>query len=225
MAASSSFTDDLEAQLTCAICNDIFTDPRTLPCLHTFCFNCIKSWNETCQRDRKQLKCPTCRAAVKVEGGDVSTLPSSFTFTSLIELFDSMKLKAAEKTHQQQLTECANCSNRSVLVGFCPQCEGMICNDCISHHKTMNTLKRTHQATLLSDFKQENLNSYINNQALCKEKFHDGARLEYFCKTCKKCICQKCGTTTHSIHDKISIEEAAEEAKTLIRKEKERLND
>ncbi|KXJ19367.1 Tripartite motif-containing protein 2 [Exaiptasia diaphana] len=150
-------TDDLEAQLTCAICNDIFTDPRTLPCLHTFCFKCIKSWNEACHKEMKRLRCPTCRAVVKVEEDDISKLPSSFTYNSLLQLFNVMKTKTDEH-NQQQLPECK-------------------------------------------------------------------CRLDYYCITCRKCICQKCGTTSHSRHDKASIEEAAEDAKKLIRKEKDRLNE
>ncbi|XP_028513566.1 E3 ubiquitin-protein ligase TRIM71-like [Exaiptasia diaphana] len=223
MATSSSFRDNLEAQLTCAICNDIFTDPRTLPCLHTFCFKCIKDWNEACQREMKRLRCPTCRAVVKIEGDDISKLPSSFTYKSLLQLFNVMKTKTDEQS-QQQLPECVGCNKRSVLVGFCPQCEGMICNECINQHKTKSSIK-THQATLWSEFKTQNVNSYINNQSICKEKFHQKCRLDYYCITCRKCICNKCSATAHSIHDKVSIEQAAEDAKKLIRNEKDRLNE
>ncbi|XP_020896601.2 E3 ubiquitin-protein ligase TRIM71 [Exaiptasia diaphana] len=223
MAGLKTFTDDLEAQLTCVICNDIFTDPRTLPCLHTFCFKCIKNWNEACQREMKRLRCPTCRAVVKIEGDDISKLPSSFTYKSLLQLFNVMKTKTDEQS-QQQLPECVGCNKRSVLVGFCPQCEGMICNECINQHKTKSSIK-THQATLWSEFKTQNVNSYINNQSICKEKFHQKCRLDYYCITCRKCICNKCSATAHSIHDKVSIEQAAEDAKKLIRNEKDRLNE
>ncbi|XP_020898343.1 RING finger protein nhl-1-like [Exaiptasia diaphana] len=112
MAASSlSITDDLEAQLTCAICNDIFTDPRTLvPCLHTFCFNCIKSWNETCEKAGKRLRCPTCRLVVNIEGGDISKLPSSFQSNSLLQLYQKCIAKSHcshDKVKTEKLTEDA----------------------------------------------------------------------------------------------------------------------
>ncbi|KAK3749687.1 hypothetical protein QZH41_004322 [Actinostola sp. cb2023] len=77
---------------------------------------------------------------------------------------------------------------------------------------------------MLSEFNQEHLNSYINNQAFCKEKFHEKNKLEYYCKTCVKSICQKCAATTHSTHDKVSVEEAAEDAKKVIRRDMNRLN-
>ncbi|KXJ05239.1 E3 ubiquitin-protein ligase TRIM71, partial [Exaiptasia diaphana] len=224
MAALNSFASNLEEQITCAICNDIFTEPRTLPCLHTFCFKCIKDWNEACQKENKTLQCPTCRATVNIEGGDIANLPCSFTFNSLLQLFDSMKTKSNEPS-QQQLQECVGCSKCDALVGFCPQCEGIICDECMNAHRTVTLLIKSHKATLWSEFNPEVLNSFVNNQAVCKEKFHMNSRLEYYCKTCKKCICHKCSATSHSIHEKVSIGEAAEDAKKLIREEKDRLNE
>ena len=34
--------DKLEEQLTCSVCNKQFTDPRTLPCLHSYCLECVQ---------------------------------------------------------------------------------------------------------------------------------------------------------------------------------------
>ena len=34
--------DKLEEQLTCKICSKQFNDPRTLPCLHSFCLECVQ---------------------------------------------------------------------------------------------------------------------------------------------------------------------------------------
>ena len=32
---------ELEEQLTCNVCLDWYTNPKTLPCLHSFCLKCI----------------------------------------------------------------------------------------------------------------------------------------------------------------------------------------
>ena len=32
----------IEEEITCSICGDLFTDPKTIPCLHTFCKQCIE---------------------------------------------------------------------------------------------------------------------------------------------------------------------------------------
>ena len=31
----------LDSQLTCTICLERYTDPRTLPCAHSYCMECI----------------------------------------------------------------------------------------------------------------------------------------------------------------------------------------
>jgi len=35
----------------CAICKEVFTDPRVLPCVHTFCLKCIQGWRQTSRRN------------------------------------------------------------------------------------------------------------------------------------------------------------------------------
>ena len=32
----------LDDELTCSVCLDRYDDPKALPCLHSFCLNCIK---------------------------------------------------------------------------------------------------------------------------------------------------------------------------------------
>ena len=42
--------------------------------------------------------------------------------------------------------------------------------------------------------------------------------MEYYCQQCKACICHKCGQTSHNDHDKIDIQQAAEERKVQMTK-------
>ncbi|XP_059813491.1 nuclear factor 7, brain-like [Hypanus sabinus] len=52
---------DLFAQeLVCAICLELFTDPVTLRCGHTFCRLCVTR----CWGDRRSSSCPVCRRVV-----------------------------------------------------------------------------------------------------------------------------------------------------------------
>ncbi|XP_061623810.1 tripartite motif-containing protein 59 isoform X2 [Phyllopteryx taeniolatus] len=72
--ASASFTDDL----TCSICLNIFTDPVTLPCGHSFCRPCLKGFLDA------HHQCPQCRASL-ASGEEMKRLSTNFILLSLAE--------------------------------------------------------------------------------------------------------------------------------------------
>ncbi|KAG7497128.1 E3 ubiquitin-protein ligase TRIM39-like [Solea senegalensis] len=47
----------LEEDLCCPICHEVFRDPVLLPCSHSFCKDCVKTW----WRDRPTPDCPVCK--------------------------------------------------------------------------------------------------------------------------------------------------------------------
>lgn len=51
---------DMEDDLTCSICSEMFIKPVTLRCSHTFCSYCIDEWEK-----RRRRQCPICRAMLK----------------------------------------------------------------------------------------------------------------------------------------------------------------
>ncbi|OCT58041.1 E3 ubiquitin-protein ligase TRIM39 [Xenopus laevis] len=53
---------DLSSDLTCSVCQEIYRDPVTLPCGHTFCKHCIGK-TMTVQKDYLETdpSCPECR--------------------------------------------------------------------------------------------------------------------------------------------------------------------
>ena len=58
--ASVKLTKRFNEELTCSICLDRFSNPKVLPCLHSFCKTCLSDvivgnsgkWYKANQRDR-----------------------------------------------------------------------------------------------------------------------------------------------------------------------------
>ena len=65
MAKAASLVDTLGEHLKCAVCLDQYTEPKVLPCLHTFCKRCLQG---VLNREGAvwKLICPTCRSSAKV---------------------------------------------------------------------------------------------------------------------------------------------------------------
>ena len=44
--ASTEALKKLEEQLTCPICLEQFTNPKSFPCFHSFCLHCLEVWQK-----------------------------------------------------------------------------------------------------------------------------------------------------------------------------------
>jgi len=77
-----SFLTDL---IECSICQDVFDDPRSLPCLHTFCLKCIRDACKAMPAFCAFHSCPQCRKLFSLPSGGVEALPHDFKTASLVE--------------------------------------------------------------------------------------------------------------------------------------------
>ena len=46
--------------MDCPVCQEVYAEPRVLPCGHTFCFTCIDRWRGN-RLEGQSLSCPYCR--------------------------------------------------------------------------------------------------------------------------------------------------------------------
>jgi hypothetical protein len=82
--------DDIEDFLKCDVCKDIFNDPKTLLCQHTFCSTCLISLKE----------CPMCRLKLYLPE------KTNNIFNNLIGLiYGSEKIKELEDRHKREKLE------------------------------------------------------------------------------------------------------------------------
>ena len=59
----------VEEHLTCSVCLEPFKDPKVLPCLHSYCHQCIVNLAKNAKS--KTIDCPECRLTVRVRDTNV----------------------------------------------------------------------------------------------------------------------------------------------------------
>ena len=79
---SEAIKEQLEEIIQCAICHDNLSDPRVLPCSHTFCLQCMK---DVASHNNSQFVCPLRDGAV-IAGARIDSLPINVVVRNLVEL-------------------------------------------------------------------------------------------------------------------------------------------
>nr|XP_012597695.1 E3 ubiquitin-protein ligase TRIM50 isoform X2 [Microcebus murinus] len=138
---------ELEDQLLCPICLEVFKEPLMLQCGHSYCKCCLVSLS--CHRDA-ELRCPVCRQAV-----DGSSSPPNVSLARVIE--------ALRLPRDPEPKVCAH--HRNPLSLFCEKDQQLICGLCgllgsHQHHQvtpvsTVYSRMKEELAALISDLKQE----------------------------------------------------------------------
>ncbi|XP_038831829.1 zinc-binding protein A33-like [Salvelinus namaycush] len=176
-----------EEQFLCSICLNVFTDPVTTPCGHTFCKVCISGhWDnsEICQ-------CLKCQKRFYVR-------PEVYTNSVIEEISVHIKrrrLNVPECLAAPGEVACGVCSTRKIkALKSCLVCLTSYCETHLEPHQRVVNLKR-HK--LIDPV--ENL-----EDRMCKK--HDRL-LELFCRSDQTCVCQFCTETDHKSHDTVPIED------------------
>jgi len=138
MASAKEFADVIE----CQICKELYTDPRMLPCGHTFCFNCI---DEIWRGNRQQVQsspCPLCRK-------EFTTLPSELPKNySVMDILGKIRESGSESVYCGQ-------HGRKIEI-YCTDCHMAICMMCaIKSHKG-------HEFSDSDDLRKQMANDVVN---------------------------------------------------------------
>ena len=186
-----------------------YTDPKQLPCLHSFCLHCLNGIQRTSGR-RDKIACPECRQEFKIpENGNLAALPTNFRINSLL---DVLAIKECSTTG----VKCGNCDERTKQSHFCFQCYAFWCEECSGLHNRMKANK-DHYALALEDFQDQDFENILKRPEYCAVPGHEKKKIKLFCKICKVAICNACAFTDHDGHGKILLEQAANERKLRVK--------
>ena len=210
---------NLNEEVSCSVCMSTFTDPKILPCFHTFCLHCLNELQRTSGK-HGEITCPECRRKFQVPGsGYPKDLPANFRMNSLLDVMAIRKCNVSG-------VKCGNCEKTSAESFYCFQCCAFWCEDCSAAHNLIKANK-THRVLAIRDFQDKDIENVLKRAVYCQKKHHEKEELKFFCKQCEVSICNTCVVTFHEGHDKVLLQDAANEKKlsleSAIESQKEKL--
>ncbi|KAI8491659.1 hypothetical protein Bbelb_304640 [Branchiostoma belcheri] len=201
MAGKIQELDDVidDQFLTCAVCKLHFRDPRILPCLHTFCKECLEIW----ATKQQPLECPTCRKHASLPDQGVNGLRTNIYVNNLLDF-------AAVKKGAGPGVPCQVCEGKEgVTRAWCVQCAILLCESCTNTHNRFPTMKG-HQIV-----NHENLKATeFQRKAFCSK--HEDQVLTFYCEPCQTLVCAACALVDHRLDDEhkpVEVGDIAEKKK------------
>ena len=201
---------NLKKEAECPLCSETVKEPKTLPCLHSFCLNCLDKHAGHARRRRKEkLKCPVCPTEFNVPKGDTfSDFPTSFHLNRLVDVL-------AINDSDADMQTCSSCDDSSAVTSYCFVCQSFLCAACFDAHQRLRAT-RGHRSILFEKLQAQDVEELMHRPAMCTQKYHQNEALEYYCQGCKVCVCVKCGLVNHNGHALVDIEGAAGECRNQI---------
>ena len=199
---------NLHEEVSCSVCMSPFTDPKILPCFHTFCLHCLNELQRTSGK-HGEITCPECRRKFQVPGsGYPKDLPANFRMNSLLDVMAIQKCNVAG-------VKCGNCEKTSAQSFYCFKCCAFWCDDCIAAHNIIRANKE-HKVLAIKDFQDQDIENVLRRPVFCQKEHHENKKLKFFCKDCEVAICNTCVVTLHEGHVKVPLQDAANERKLRL---------
>ena len=198
-SGSHKFTHNEDVK--CAVCFEVYIDPRLLPCLHSFCKTCLikLSVKLSASYSCHKIKCPTCRKEHLLSHSGVDgLLPNTYLANKVEDIGGSAVAPSRS---------CGQCNSLDVVI-FCSQCNDFLCRQCQKAHKRMAVFSGHHDSLLpLSQAKKK-------PKYKCSK--HPKELIEVYCINCEVVICRDCALYSHQNHRFKPAEKAAAETKQKL---------
>ncbi|XP_056389996.1 E3 ubiquitin/ISG15 ligase TRIM25-like [Hyla sarda] len=192
-------TADLKDELNCSICLNIYTEPVTLRCGHSFCKLCIRTVMDR-QDSGGVYTCPECRAEYQKQ----PALRRNMKLCNIVEHF-----RSTQPETKVAGIFCTYCVHSSIpAVKTCLMCEASLC----SVHLGVHSKSTDHVLT-------EPTNAIDGRKCATHREM-----LKYYCCKDATCICVSCCVFgEHRGHQVELLKEASEKKKEKLRKVLEKL--
>ena len=209
MDVETLFTN-LRKEAECPLCLETVNDPKTLPCLHSFCLLCLDKHALYARRQlQTTIKCPVCLTCFQIPEGDTfGGLPTSFHLNRLVDLL-------ALRDGSTEAHRCSSCDDNNIATCYCFACQNFLCAFCFEAHQRLKATRR-HRNILVENLQAQDVQELIRRPVMCSQQYHEDQTLEYYCEECKVCVCHKCSVVSHNRHSIFDMQKAADEHKMQI---------
>ena len=179
----------------CGVCSKPYNDPRILPCLHSFCQQCLHHEIEK-SGSQQVFKCPTCKRDTNIPVGGASAVHRNLHLGFEVEVAGYMSKIVSNS--EVCCDHCIDGSSGSAVV-FCCTCRQFLCQLCHDHHKRGRQLS-THKMVGLDQEGAKQLQATMRPREYhCSQPNHEDNKLNLYCETCK-CLIQVCRDSTTGTH-------------------------
>ncbi|XP_019622407.1 PREDICTED: putative GPI-anchored protein pfl2 [Branchiostoma belcheri] len=138
--ASGDLTEEIEEDiLSCPICYDHLTEPKALPCQHTYCCSCLQALARRAKNG--QIHCPECGKMVVIPKDGVQAFPTNYLVANVLEKVQQCK---ENKKKQSDETDMCDIHKQEAQV-VCDNCNVVVCTACLKSGHKGHVLKHIDQ--------------------------------------------------------------------------------
>ncbi|XP_021111731.1 tripartite motif-containing protein 55 isoform X2 [Heterocephalus glaber] len=197
--------DNLEKQLICPICLEMFTKPVViLPCQHNLCRKCasdifqasnpyLPTRGGTTVASGGRFRCPSCRHEVVLDRHGVYGLQRNLLVENIIDIYKQESIRPEKKSDQPM---CEEHEEEHINI-YCLNCEVPTCSLCkvFGAHKACQVAPLTHvfqrQKSELSDGIAVLVGSNDRVQGMISQLEDTCKTIEECCRKQKQDLCEK----------------------------------
>ena len=201
-----------EDSINCPICTKHYDQPRLLPCLHSFCHNCLVKHIQDGRYDAsaKGFPCPCCHklaSAPELSKTRPEKWAELFPLNSLqADLVDLNSLRKGTKV----CDPCQKNKSKSQVHSYCKNCRDALCENCAKTHRGLRSC-RGHKVLTTAQFEAA-ISSLKVEEEFCP--IHEGKVMEHFCQSHSKLCCSSCIAEDHRQCDKVvKVDEAVQKSR------------
>ncbi|CAH1775075.1 unnamed protein product, partial [Owenia fusiformis] len=221
--------------LCCTICHGPLMQPKLLPCLHTFCHDCLETCihyedtSDVISEQPGQLKCPICSNEVELSEHGLDEIPDNIFLIALqTPDFDPKLSNVDDMPCIVVPQKCNNCES-DIAMYECHECNHNLCRFCRRAHDSLK-ITNSHKVVSLHSraAKRTSLRkTYVdetraNQDSACWE--HPDDIIDMCCVQCDQPICAKCREIDHTLHRCVPLKDTAKRDRDFIKSSRDCVN-